>query len=388
MTTYRPARGPRDQQGAALLILLTIIVTAAAYTLLNRLNREPAAILRAAGDSKLLGEAKSALTGYALSASTPVTQPGRLPCPDYAGDGNFDGLSDPCDEQTNFVRLGRLPWQTLGLAPLRDSAGELLWYSPALELDGNQIINSDSSTSLRLDGEPREVAAVVIAPGAALEGQARPAGLAAQSDPRRYLEDRNSRADREFVSAATSAVTPFNDQLAVIYRDELLQAVERRVLGELKSRLLSYYAANRYYPYPTALNGTDCDLTGTQGHLPLVIKPGCPVLAEWTPASAPPAWFSSQKWNLLVWYAPAPACVLLTPDCSGSGKIQVRNTPVPDDDKEAVLLAAGAALSGQSRPALSLGDLLDDSENKNNDTVFSRLPVDAASNDQVQVVAP
>lgn len=371
------------QRGAALLILLTIILLAASYTLLKRLNREPVEILRTADSVRVLGEARDALVGYALSANPP----GLLPCPDYGSDGNYDGLSDPCVEAGSSVTAGRLPWQTLGLADPRDSAGERLWYSPAKELDGNYIINSETTAGLRVDGNAAQVAAVIIAPGATLDNQSRPPNFAAQDDPTRYLEDANSIADNNFVSAPTGAAVDFNDQLAVIYRDDLLQGVERRVLAELKGYLSQYYATNGYYPYPAALNTSDCSTLQTQGHLPEPAKSGdCGALAEWDPGL--PSWFSSQGWNRLVWYAPAPACTQASPGCSGSGFIEVLNTTAPTDDKQAVLIAVGPALAGQSRPAASESDLFESIENGNGDAVFEKLPIDGSRNDQILVVAP
>lgn len=380
------------QRGAALLILLTIILMAASYTLLKRLNHEPVKILRAADDNRALGEAKAALFGYALAATQAPEKPGRLPCPDYGSDGDFDGNSDACVEQANFVVPGRLPWLTLGLSELRDSAGETLWYSPALELDGNPSypINSNTATSLRLDGNPREVAAVIIAPGTVVNNQTRPVNFAAQDDPTRYLEDANSVADVNFVTVTGNPANDFNDQLAVIYTDELMQAVERRVLGELKSHLKDYYTAYTYYPYPAPVTNTACDSGTPQGHVPeFVLSGDCTALGleEWPDAL--PGWFSGEGWNLLVWYAPAPACIQANPGCMTGGLIEVTNTPGTTTDKQAVLLAPGPAIGAQSRsPVTSITDLLDNIENRNGDMTFAKLPLDTNSNDQILVVAP
>ena len=377
------------QRGAALLILLTIVLLAASYALLKRLNKAPVEILLAADNSHVLGEAKAALVGYALAATDAPRQPGRLPCPDYGTvDNNFDGRSDACDEQAGFVTPGRLPWLTLGISELHDRAGETLWFSPALELDGNNKINSETTTSLRLDGNGREVAAVIIAPGTVVNNQVRPTNPAAQDDPARYLEDANSVADVNYVTVSGNQAIDFNDQLVVIYRDELMQAVERRVLGELKSYLVKYYSDNGYYPYPAGLTGTACDSTQLQGHVPEFVQSGdCTGLglAEW--GAAMPAWYIGQDWNQLTWYAPAPACLQPTPNCSGSGLIEVVNTPAPNADKQAVLLAAGPSIGGEPRPATDITHLLD-SGNDDGDFQFVKQPVDASNNDQIVIVAP
>ena len=79
------------QRGAALLILLTIIMLAASYTLLKQLNREPVDILRAADNARVLGEARMALVGYALKSTT---RPGELPCPDADDPYEHNGESN------------------------------------------------------------------------------------------------------------------------------------------------------------------------------------------------------------------------------------------------------------------------------------------------------
>ena len=377
---YRVA-APHYQRGAALLILLTIVVLAASYALLRQLNKERPDILRASDTADVLAEAKAALVGYALSSTV---RPGELPCPDVV---NNDGLSDPPPSGGNCVAyIGRLPWQTLGLNDLRDSAGERLWYTLDAAFDGTTVINSDTTAGLFLDGGATRYVAFVFAPGKALQGQARPP--AAQGNVARYLEDDNANGDTNFI---TVSANPFNDQLLGIGEKELLQAVERRVLGELKTRLKDYFDANFYYPYPAALNTTSCDntpLSPLQGHVPTTINASCGAQAEW--ALPLPTWFGTDGWDLLIWYALAPACTQPTPNCSGTNYVDVRNTPGTTNDKQAVLIAAGPMRTGQTHsPAASLGDLLDSAQNSDNaDLVFEKLPVDNTSNDQILIVAP
>ena len=114
------------QRGAALLILLVMVILAGSYALLKQLNTETSDILRASDTAVVLAEAKAALIGYALSSNA---RPGELPCPDYGvGAGGLDGLSDTCNENENvtYVTIGRLPWKTLGLRDLQDASGESL----------------------------------------------------------------------------------------------------------------------------------------------------------------------------------------------------------------------------------------------------------------------
>jgi len=365
---------PHKQRGVALLLLLTLVVLVASYALLRQLNREKPDILRAGDNAAVLARAKAALLGYALKSTV---RPGELPCPDTDNDGNSN-IGATCG-----AYLGRLPWRTLGLEDLRDTDGERLWYALDAAFDGTAPINSETMAGLSLNGAATRYVALVFAPGESLAGQARP--QAATGNVSRYLEGDNANGDTNFV---TTGVAPFNDQLMAISEAELLRAVERRVLGELKAKLTRYYADNRYYPAPAALNTTTCDSTVRQGHIPITIKASCGALAEWvTPL---PAWFDNDGWNLQLWYAPAPACTQPTPNCSGVGFVDVRNTPATTNDKRAVLIAAGPVLPlGQNRPASALSDLLDSSENSDNiNLVFEKLPIDAASNDRVLIVAP
>lgn len=373
----RSCTSARQQRGAALLLLLTIIVMAASYTLFKRLNGESPAVLQAITDATVLGEARTALVGYALKSSA---RPGELPCPDT----NNDGESDYATACTAYI--GRLPWVTLGLGDLRDRDGERLWYALDIAFDGNTPINSDTTASLTLDTNPgQHYAALVFAPGVPLtDGQARPTSQ--KNNVTRYLEGDNADGDTGYASTLSG---DFNDQVIALGDTPLLQAVERRVLGELKSRLDAYYRDKHYYPNPAALNTTVCDTDLSQGHIPITISGSCPGQNDW--ATALPSWFTDNGWNLLVWYAVAPACGPLTPDCSGSGFLEVINTPAPTDNKQAIVIAAGAVRGGQNRsPAASnLTDLLDDAEN-NDDTnlEFSRLPVDINNNDQLLIVTP
>jgi hypothetical protein len=75
----------------------------------------------------VLRQAKEALIGFAATyAETHPGQPqGYLPCPDHDGDGS----ADPACSCSGYSVIGRLPWKTLGLPPLRDGSGECLWYA-------------------------------------------------------------------------------------------------------------------------------------------------------------------------------------------------------------------------------------------------------------------
>ena len=360
------------QRGAALLVLVTLIILAASYTLLKELNASTPGIVRAADNARVLGEARDALIGYALSSQT---RPGQLPCPDYNLDpqGN-DGLADTCIQSAGLVAAGRLPWQTLGLEDLRDVSGERLWYIPAIEFTGAAVINSDTNASLLVDTNP-QVVAIIIAPGGAVDGQVRATNATALDDRTRYLEGDNAVADFDYATLPVNPGDSFNDQLAMITRDELIKGVEHRVLREI-GKILSAFPLTNAVPGST----DNCDNTSgiEQGFLPVTDPMGlCPAVA------ALPAWFSSNNWNQVIWYAAKPPC--LPPGC-----FSVNGMPAPADNKQILLIAGGPPIAGlvpaQVRPASVVTDLLDSMTNRDGSNTFETLPLSATSNDQILVV--
>lgn len=173
---------PRKNKGAALLIFLLIGMTVAMALLLKALNLSTVAPSEAAQQT-VLRQAKEALIGYALSyAEINANQiPGYLPCPDQDG----DGLSDaPCGN-VNQSAIGRLPWRTLGLPALRDTAKECLWYAVSgnykenpkgrlsTESSGQFLIYDNQLNSLNGANNSEVALAVVFSAGAVIDNQNR-----------------------------------------------------------------------------------------------------------------------------------------------------------------------------------------------------------------------
>lgn len=175
-------------RGSALLLLLIIVVVGAAF-LLNALKSNPH-IERDKVTADALAKAKEALIGYA--ATYRDNAPGHandvfgyFPCPDT----NNDGVAEPSCGGTDISEIGRLPWQTLGLPPLRDSSGECLWYavsgryknnSPTAALNwdttGQFIIQDAGGSTLAGTSAETRAVAVVFSPRGVLAGQARTSG--------------------------------------------------------------------------------------------------------------------------------------------------------------------------------------------------------------------
>jgi hypothetical protein len=280
----------RHQQGVVLLALILVVLVGSSALLLGKLNERAQVFAREVQTQAALRQAKQALIQYAVSYpelhedSDRIPGPGYLPCPDqdpgidYIPGSGADQREDMvgetnCAESTGTT-VGRLPTRDLGLDNLVDAAGERLWYAVAQEYKLNQlsrhVMNSETPASLRVDGGAEEIVAVVIAPGAPIDGQdGRGTALDdLYDDPvanktwrdvvAEYLEDDNAtNTDGEFVTAPTAAGSPpactdgslddeeikakcFNDQLITITRQELMAAVEARVANDVRAALVGY----------------------------------------------------------------------------------------------------------------------------------------------------
>jgi len=151
----------RPQRGAALLVFLVLLVMSALTYVVNNLTPEAVEAARARKTADALAQARDALVGYALQHRDAQvakdadsdglddrTMYGYLPLPDLGSSRNqnidpicLDGTGNPVEgcDANYFTGLsfdangigpsvvGRFPWRTLGMAPLRDGHGECLW---------------------------------------------------------------------------------------------------------------------------------------------------------------------------------------------------------------------------------------------------------------------
>ena len=240
--------GTRSESGIALVALLVLLIMAGAYAFYRYANVGAGRIEQEAKLAATLARAKEALIARAV---TDANRPGSLPCPDVTGDGKAAMFTlTQCPSYT-----GWLPWVTLDLPELTDDTGTRLWYalSPNLRDDDSaQPINSDTMPTLRIDGGG-EIAAVIIAPRGALSGQTRPSNSAAD-----YLEGDNANGDGNFVSGPAS--NSFNDVVAIITRQELMAAVEKRIANEVRACLEEHAASplntEQTYPWPAPLSNS------------------------------------------------------------------------------------------------------------------------------------
>lgn len=127
--TMKSKRSP--QQGAALALVAALMALALLAALAAAIARSATGPGRNAANDKALATAREALIAHATSRPIDeVVGPGYLPCPDLDDDGWAESTCGSMTGETGqWQRLGRLPWKTLGLPDLRDSAGERLWYA-------------------------------------------------------------------------------------------------------------------------------------------------------------------------------------------------------------------------------------------------------------------
>ncbi len=311
---------PVRQRGAALLIMLLLLVLGATVLFSRNLFSQLPSASRAASNAALLAEAKEALLGYA--ATWDATHPGELgflPCPDVDGSGTTsegEAHELACGAQYRSV-LGRLPWRTLGLDPGRTRGGECLWYavSGSWKAGGAAkpaLLNEDSSGQFRLlaaDGTTviagtsaadRPVA-VLIAPGQSLPGQVRttlPAGVTQCGGSfvaARYLDnDAASGIDNATLAATADAVddvisadpgsTGVNDQVLFITRREIQDRLLRRTDVQASLRNLTLAVAkcvadygkrnpagptDRRLPWPAPVDLTEYRTAGQYNDTPV-----------------------------------------------------------------------------------------------------------------------
>jgi hypothetical protein len=261
-------RNMSRQRGAVLLIFALILIIGSTYSLLTKLNSDTNFYIRQSKETQeSLRLAKQALIGYAVTYPETVNPnfgPGYLPCPDRDNDGDTD--SGPCASTTNTT-IGRFPFETLEMAELRDASGARLWYALSDNYRNNpklEPLNSETDGQLTVDGNG-DIVAVVIAPGAPTGNQNRnPADTNILTEIANYLEMANSNIaplDPNFISVDPTPTnfTDFNDKLITITRQELMEQIEKRVLGEVKTILSAYKTNNGAYPWLSPFSDPKAD---------------------------------------------------------------------------------------------------------------------------------
>jgi type II secretory pathway pseudopilin PulG len=281
----------RRQRGAALMVMLVILIMGSAAFLVGELSSIAPQLERDKRTAEALSQAKEALIGYAASVdlSDPYAyspRPGNLPCPDFSNTGT---AALTCSGSA----LGRLPWKTLGLPDLRDGSGERLWYAvssnfrklssgtPCSTSGDPDCLNSDTLGTITVrapdgaiiyDGSASNgLAAVIVAPGNVLQRTDKTSpqdrSTAGENTPDNYLDIALGEDNATFSNSSTNGFIQgtirdgngnviLNDQLLAITQDSIMQAAQKRVAKEVQS-CLTDYALNNLGRYPWAAQITD-----------------------------------------------------------------------------------------------------------------------------------
>lgn len=241
---------PKNQTGAVLLAFALLLLVGTSYLLVQKLNANLILVHNQEKTRNALREAKQALIGYAATYPDNVNSdvgPGYLPCPDL----NNNGSNASSCSSAGGTTIGRFPYARLETRKLTDAYGQTLWYALSDNFRNNprlEPLNSETQGDLTVDGQT-DIVAVIIAPGPALPNQDRdPSETVIANEIANYLESDNADFDNDFVSHATG---DFNDQLIYITRQELMEAVEKRVLGEVAQIMRTYNSTYGAYPWLT-----------------------------------------------------------------------------------------------------------------------------------------
>lgn len=396
MTPCRTARHEyRTQHGAALMIMLVIMVLGAATYLVTSLNRSGPSTEQAKITSDALAQAKDALIAYAISsenAGGTTARPGNFPCPDT----DAPGTSGYGDENTSCAAgaIGRLPWNTLGIPELVDQSGEPLWYA----LSGNfrksaNRINSDTLGTLQVydrDGFTRltpagsEAVAIVFAPGRTVGSQQRNT-TTNKTTASNYLDTANSinnaKVGGPYIAATNSST--FNDRLMIIRTRDFMPIIEKRVAAELKIIFANYFADNGVYPYPapfgscSSTSNCDSDTTICRGRLPYTAAP-----VDWTapyalPTTGASPWFIANRWFRVIYYSAGTGRLATAPSgCNSTLTVSGVSTP-------ALFFMPGTPRGSVIRTYTNnnLSWYLEDAENQNMNDNY--ITPSTASNDQL-----
>lgn len=294
------------QKGAVLILMAFIIGLGVLVYLLHALDPERVRLEQDKKTYQALNETKQALIAWSVSHPN---YPGIMPFPDRNND-----LPQGYDDKSDCVTVGVAGSHLIGKLPLlsdvncvvpqvgvsidgRDATGERLWYSVSINLvrmsDASatpvinpSIINSptqpwfvvrDRNGTVMSD----RVAAVIIAPGAPTGAQDRSGGIA---NANQYLDkivmaDNTPYQNYGYQDPATNPIQEFiigddfrtvakndptyknqtiepyyyNDKLVYITIDELMYALEKRVLEQSKDALSKFKATNGFYPFAADL---------------------------------------------------------------------------------------------------------------------------------------
>ncbi|MEO5327141.1 MAG: hypothetical protein H7829_02740 [Magnetococcus sp. THC-1_WYH] len=225
-----------DQQGAALIIIMTVILLGGLSLALDALLIKSKRLRGDQVSNVTLIHAKRALIAYAAMHAAKTPPPakayGKLPCP-Y--EGFYRNTADPLDDYGENAlegacssTLGFLPWKTLGLPPLVDGEQAPIWYALSSRFSTGYPTKADflcDQADLTIIGDPEPYAAILFSPGKALTNQVRASDVTAVNLIPEFLEGANADLDESYDKSGGVINSSFNDRLLGIKCSEILNVL-------------------------------------------------------------------------------------------------------------------------------------------------------------------
>lgn len=206
--SHDTAGSPYQQRGVALLALLTLLSLFGLYLFVGQLSATQFQLAREEKSAAALAAARQALIDEAISRVS-INDAGYLSLPDLGvtfgspAEGYVSGTF--AGDGKDLSVIGKFPWKTLDTGPLRDSAGQCLWYVVSgrfkkdTDLLKTDVFNWDTLGQIDVINANGaflaiNLAALLVSPGSALDGQSRALADAAYTecggnyDARNYLD--------------------------------------------------------------------------------------------------------------------------------------------------------------------------------------------------------
>lgn len=254
------------QNGIALIVFVIVLAFAAIAYTISSVSIEQLLYEEVRTTQSALKQAKQALLDFAVTYED--NNPGEygfLPCPDYLVSGTEGGSDGNCGTAGENI-MGLFPWASLETGILKSGTGQCLWYAVSGEYKSSPqttMLNEDTNGSMRLyhaDGtnikqgavaEDR-VIAIIFDPSNVLPGKNRNfdnTSLCGKDYTSSEYLDGNGAINNSLLSGGALAIddfiqsgffngvatgeletplTPFNDHLVTITRNELWDAVVSR----------------------------------------------------------------------------------------------------------------------------------------------------------------
>ncbi|MBS1141299.1 MAG: hypothetical protein H6R13_2752 [Proteobacteria bacterium] len=408
----------------ALLLLLLLGLGVGTAIFLSAWNSSNSRLAQEHKTQETLVQAKEALIAYAASVyPAGNVRPGDLPCPDTNNDGKKESSCGNANGSTGqAVRLGRLPWKSLGLADLRDASGERLWYAVSNNFKENTRhlpLNSDTTGTIQVADSSGniipDVIAVIIAPGPPLQrlndAAIQDRSPAVENNPANYLDETATEDNADFTDSGTNGFVGgivrdaqgrilVNDSMILITYTDLMPLLEKQVASTVLNCLNTYAAYiggihNNQGRYPwaadiaaSALNNYTDSPNTLFGRIPDTLinskASSANMLPDWSgipSCTINENWFRN-NWRELVFYAIADAFKPGTTPAACGTCLTVGSTP---NIRVAVLLGRQALtappLNQNHASKAIIGNYLEGGNATPYDGLFETNPISTTFND-------